>query len=78
MAVMSDGKDASKPLVMERIGKVSDSNRRFDVEFWQRQGSSAIFAAAWEMVVEAYRLKGKSESELAFQRTVERIRSLRS
>ena len=77
MAVMSDGAGGSRPLVMERIGKVSESNRRFDVEFWQRQGSSAIFAAAWEMVVEAYRLKGKSESELAFQRTVERIRPLR-
>jgi hypothetical protein len=64
MAVMSDSKDASIPLVMERIGKVSESNRRFDLEFWQRQGSSAIFAAAWEMVVEAYRLKGKSESDL--------------
>jgi hypothetical protein len=78
MAVMSTSKGASIPLVMERIGKVSESNRRFDVEFWQRQGSTAIFAAAWEMVVEAYRLKGKSESELAFQRTVECIRPLRS
>jgi hypothetical protein len=78
MAVMSDGKDASIPLVMERIGKVSESDRRFDVAFWQRQGPNAIFAAAWEMVVEAYRLKGKSESELAFQRTVECIRPLRS
>ena len=77
MAVMSHGKDSSTPLVMERIGKVSESDRRFDVEFWQRQGSGAIFAAAWEMVVEAYRLKGKGESELAFQRSVECIRSLR-
>jgi hypothetical protein len=78
MAVMSDSKDASIPLVMERIGKVSESNRRFDLEFWQRQGSSAIFAAAREMVVEAYRFKGKSESELAFHRTVECIRPPRS
>jgi hypothetical protein len=78
MTVMSLSKDTSIPLVMERIGKVSESDRRFDVEFWQRQGSSgAIFAAAWEMVVEAYRLKGKGESELAFQRSVECIRSLR-
>jgi hypothetical protein len=65
------------PPVVERIGKVSESNRRFDVEFWQRQGSTAIFAAAWEMVVEAYRWKHKSESELAFQRSVECIQSLR-
>jgi hypothetical protein len=65
------------PFVMERIGKLSESNRRFDVEFWQRQGTNAIFAAAWEMVVEAHRLKGGSDSELTFQRSVECIRTER-
>jgi hypothetical protein len=62
----------SAPFIMERIGKVSESDRSFDIEFWQRQGSTAIFAAAWEMVVEAYRFKNR-ESELSFQRTVENI-----
>jgi hypothetical protein len=76
MALMGDAADESKPLIMERIGKVSESNRAFDVEFWQRQGSTAIFAAAWEMVVEAYRWKG--DGELAFDKSVERIKSLRS
>lgn len=61
--------------IMERLGKVSQSNRKFDVEFWQRQGSTAIFAAAWEMVVEAHRLR-KSESELEFQRSVECIKPI--
>jgi hypothetical protein len=65
------------PLMVERLGKLGESNRRFDVEFWQRQGSTAIFAAAWEMVVEAYRWKHRSESELAFQRSVECVKSLR-
>jgi hypothetical protein len=74
---MSEGRDTQNPFTMERIGKVSESNRDFDIEFWQRQGSTAIFSAAWEMVVEAYRWKKKSESELAFQRTVECIKSLR-
>jgi len=69
--------DQPAPLIMERIGKIGDSDRRFDLEFWQRQGSTAIFAAAWEMVVEAYRWKHKSESELAFQRSVECIKSMR-
>ena len=36
-----------------------------------------IVAAAWEMVVEANRWKGKSDAELAFQRTVECIKPLR-
>ena len=69
--------DAKANFVMERIGKVSETGREFDIQFWQRQGSTAIFAAAWEMVVEAYRWKKKSESELAFQRTVECIKPLR-
>jgi hypothetical protein len=72
---MSQSQD-KPPRIMERLGKVSQSNRKFDVEFWQRQGSTAIFAAAWEMVVEAHRWK-KSESELAFQKSVEHIGPLR-
>jgi hypothetical protein len=55
---------------MERLGKVSESNRRFDVEFWQRQGSTAIFAAAWEMVVEAHRWSA-DQPALEFQKSVE-------
>jgi hypothetical protein len=72
------GRSPDKPTwVMERLGKVSESNRKFDIEFWQRQGSTAIFAAAWEMVVEAQQWKKKSESELEFQRSVECIKRLR-
>ena len=65
------------PRAMERMGKLSESDRSFDIEFWQRQGSTAIFAAAWEMVVETYRWKKKSDSELPFQRTVERFEQRR-
>ena len=46
MNVMEPGDRKSSPLIMERIGKLSQSNRKFDIEFWQRQGSTAIFAAA--------------------------------
>jgi hypothetical protein len=63
--------------IMERVGKVGESDRSFDAEFWQRQGSTAIFAAAWEMVVEAYRFRNR-ESELSFQRPVESIQRQRS
>ena len=64
--------------VMERIGRLEDKDRSFDVEYWQRQGSNAIFAAAWEMVVEHWRMKGGDESELELQRTVESFRRLGS
>jgi hypothetical protein len=77
ITVMDHADDTGSPLIMERIGKMSESGRKFDIEFWRRQGSTAIFAAAWEMVVESYKWKKKSESELAFQRSVERIQSMR-
>jgi len=35
---------------MERKGRLKDIDRSFDTEYWQRQGSTAIFAAAWQMV----------------------------
>jgi hypothetical protein len=68
MAMMDDRGE-----IMERVGKVSESSRAFDVEFWQRQGSTAIFAAAWQMVVDAHRWKKKSDAELELQRSVEHI-----
>ncbi|MFN7937846.1 MAG: hypothetical protein U0R19_31240 [Bryobacteraceae bacterium] len=65
------------PFVMERKGRIEDMDRSFDVEYWQRQGSTAIFAAAWQMVVDAHLWKGGSESELELQRTVESVQRKR-
>jgi hypothetical protein len=73
---MGQNREADSPLVMERID-LSETGRSFDVEFWRRQGSNAIFAAAWEMVLEAHKLKNKGDAEPAFQRTVERIGPMR-
>lgn len=58
---------------MERLGRVSESDRSFDIEFWQKQGPSAIFAAAWQMVIDTYKLKGWSDSELRLQRSIEKL-----
>ena len=43
---------------MERKIKLDELDRSFDIAYWQRQGSQAIFEAAWQLVVDAYRLKG--------------------
>jgi hypothetical protein len=43
---------------VERMGKIEDLDRGFDIAYWQRQGPKAIFAAAHEMVVDAHRIKG--------------------
>ena len=41
----------------------------FDREFWQAQGASAIFAAAWELVEIAHKMKGGQPDELRLQRS---------
>ena len=64
----------SKPrVVMERLIRLEDADRSFDIEFWQRQGDAAIFAAAWEMVVLAHKLKGRNLNELRFQKTLKKL-----
>jgi len=65
------GKNPEPTLVMERLGRLEDADRSFDIEFWQRQDSNARFAAAWEMVVTAHKHKGRDAAELRLQRSVE-------
>jgi hypothetical protein len=57
--------------VMERYGNIRDLDRSFDIEYWQRQGDSAIFRAAWELVESFYRDRGLDPNELRLQRSVE-------
>lgn len=55
---------------MARWTPLAEADRSFDIEFWQRQGDEAIFAAAWEMVEFAWEFKGRDAAELRFQRDV--------
>jgi hypothetical protein len=59
-----------------RVVRDGFPDRRFDIEFWQRQGDKAIFEAMWEMVELAEREKhGRGPGRL--QRTVTAIERLR-
>ena len=58
---------------VERKGKIEELDRSFDVKFWQARSDTEKFAAAWELVVHSYVLKGKDVNQLRLQRTVERI-----
>jgi hypothetical protein len=58
---------------MEGMSRISESDRSFDIEYWQRQDSNARFAAAWELVVFAHERKGGNHSELRLQRTVDSL-----
>lgn len=64
--------DAS-PFVMEKLGRLEDLDRSFDIEFWQRQDSNARFSAAWELVVFAHQHKGRDGAELRLQRAIESL-----
>ncbi len=57
---------------------MSDTDRSFDIRFWQNAGTKAILEAAWEMLQDHYLLRGKDASELQLQRTVEAFRKTQS
>lgn len=59
--------------VMERLVPLGELDRSFDIAYRQRQGDSAIFEAAWEMVVTFQREHGLDPDELRLQRSVESI-----
>lgn len=51
-----------------RLGPPTETNE-VGIEMWQAAGVSAIFEAAWEMVKEAWAIKGLDPHELRLQRT---------
>jgi hypothetical protein len=55
----------------EKHGKLAELDRSFDLNFWQAQPAPARFAAAWELIAHAYRIKGGDVRQLRLQRSVE-------
>ncbi len=55
----------------ERRGKIENFDRSFDLKFWQSQPAQARFAAAWELIVHAYQVKGDDVRQLRLHRSVE-------
>ncbi len=56
---------------MERKGKFGELDRSFDLQFGQAQSPEARFAATWELIVHASRVKGIDVRQLRLQRFVE-------
>jgi hypothetical protein len=63
---------------MERHGRMSELDRKFDIEYWQRLGPAAIFEAAWQMVVDAHSRELGNLDALRLRRTVEHFQRPRS
>lgn len=54
-----------------RLAKRSEqTDRSFDIEFWQSLSSEKRMDAMWELVEFAHKLKGGNPSELRLQRSV--------
>ena len=61
---------------VERTGKIEELDRSFDLKFWQAQSDADRFAAAWELVIHSYIIKGKDVNQLRLQRTIENFQRL--
>ena len=71
----TSGTNSTRPgfgLVMERFGRIRDMDRSFDIEYWQRHGDAAIYAA-WEPVESHHHDQGKDPDELRLQRSLESL-----
>ena len=64
----------SERRITARLVRRGPEEAAFDREFWRRAGFEAIWAAAWEMVQEADRFRGRDASEPRLQRTVAVLR----
>ncbi len=62
-------------IISEKLSRRSEisKDRRFDVEFWQKLGPEAIFAASWEMTDEVNLIRGKNADQSRLQRDIQNI-----
>ena len=56
---------------MERYGRLSELDRKFDIEYWQHLGAAAIFEDSWQMVVDAQSQRPGGLDALRLRRTIE-------
>lgn len=57
--------------IKEAYRKIGDSEKAFDIEFWQTQGERAIFAAVLDMVRDYLLLREGNADQPRLQRTLE-------
>jgi len=62
---------------MTRRVLLSEMDRSFDLEFWDKVGVEGRWEAAWEMTAEVQRIRGKSGNQSRLQRYVQNIQRIR-
>jgi hypothetical protein len=68
---MSDNKTRKITIRKGRLGEQDE--KLLDYQYWDELGDEAKFEAAWELVIQAYEIKGLDINELRFQRSVEKL-----
>lgn len=68
-------KKRKKRVIMMRIAtlKEIENNDDFDIIFWRRAGSAARFSAAWGMISDYYKMKGRHGYIKRLQRSIQNI-----
>jgi hypothetical protein len=56
---------------IERIGRIEDLDRSFNLDFWLAQPSQVRFQVAWERVLHTWQVKGNDVRQLRLHRSVE-------
>jgi hypothetical protein len=57
--------------IQEAYRPIGDKEDRFDIDFWQAQGTEAIFQAALEMVLDYLILRDGHADEPRLQKSIE-------
>ena len=52
--------------------------KKFDVVFWRKAGPQARFAAAWQMIGDFFKMRGKHAPKLRLRRSVQNIEWLQN
>jgi hypothetical protein len=73
---------SGESIKMKRIwinkAKSFNEAKEWDRKFWRRAGSHARFAAAYEILKEYMKIKGKNASSLRLKRSVQNIERLKN
>ena len=62
--------------IYESYRRIGDTDDRFDIDFWQKQGDKAIFDAALDMIIDYVTIRYGYTDKPGLQRTVEHFGKL--
>lgn len=62
--------------IWERMIPISQADDDFELKFWQRAGVQMRFAAAWQMIKDFYKIRGKNEIKPRLQRSIQNIQQI--